>query len=66
MSDQLTNLELLKDLDQDESLTDVSVEEQQHLVGGNWGYYGHGHGHHHHHHHHHGHYGHWGGYHKRW
>ncbi len=40
MSDQLTNLELLKDLDKDESLTDVSVEEQQHLVGGHRGYYG--------------------------
>ncbi len=34
MSNQLTNLELLKDMDKDESLTDVSVEEQQHLVGG--------------------------------
>ncbi|RAM50524.1 MAG: hypothetical protein C6Y22_16630 [Hapalosiphonaceae cyanobacterium JJU2] len=57
MSEQLTNLELLKDLDKDESLTDVSVEEQQHLFGGHWGYYRR---HHHHHYgYHHGHYRRW-------
>jgi hypothetical protein len=46
MSEQLTNLELLKDLDKDESLTDVSVEEQQHLFGGHRRYHRGWHGYH--------------------
>ncbi|TFI52868.1 hypothetical protein BLD44_019450 [Mastigocladus laminosus UU774] len=65
---QVANLELLKDLSTDnESLTDVSLEEQQHLIGGYHGHHHHHHGHHHHHHGHHHHHHHHHGHHwRRW